>query len=153
QWRVKGQHKLTDIAGFLIGAVLVFFSIEHFLHPEFVPGVPLNKLTPIEIPLRSVWGFATGIALAGAGISILVGWRSRLAATTLGLVYLFLVMFIYLPTMLMTWGGAGSRIEGLNFFLDTLMFGGVILILARALPANSRRPPITSDSERMSRAS
>jgi uncharacterized membrane protein len=134
QWRVNGKHWVTSLSALLIAMALIFYSIEHFLHPEFVPGVPLNKLMPTWIPLRSLWGYLTGIALALAGISIVIRQRSRLAVTALGLVFLLLVIFIYLPIMLATWGGNGSRLEGLNFLADTLMFGGAVLILAGVLP-------------------
>ncbi len=132
-WRAKSTHPLILVAGVLIGIVLVFFSIEHFLHPEFAPGVPLNKVTPTYIPLRTIWGYATGVALAIAGICLVVRWKARLAVTSLGFVYLALIIFFYLPVMVMMWARSESRIEGFNYFFDTLMFGGVVLILAGAL--------------------
>jgi uncharacterized membrane protein len=138
-WRAKRTHTVILIAGLLIGIVLVFFSLEHFLHPEFAPGVPLPKVTPAYIPLRSAWGYLTGVALAFAGLSLIVRWRARLAVTSLGFVYVVLVIFFYLPMMVMMWARSESRIEGLNYFFDTLMFGGVVLILASALPASTQR--------------
>jgi len=132
-WRAKRGQTLTVISGLLIGMVLVFFSIEHFLHPEFAPGVPLNKVTPTFIPLPSLWGYATGAALAVAGICLIFRWKARLAVTSLGFVYLVLIIFFYLPVMVMMWVRSESKIEGFNYFFDTLMFGGVVLILAGAL--------------------
>ena len=132
-WRAKRTHTLILVASLLIGIVLVFFSIEHFLHPEFAPGVPLNKVTPTYMPLRSIWGYLTGVALALTGLCLIVRWKARLAVTSLGLVYLVLIIFFYLPVMVMMWARSESRIEGFNYFFDTLMFGGVVLILAGAL--------------------
>jgi len=132
---------ITFIAALVIGAALLFFGVEHFLHPEFAPGVPLRKTTPSYIPLRSLWGYVAGLALACGGISLVIRWRSRPAAMGLGLVYLLLVELIYLPMMLVSWFNSGPRIEGLNFFLDTLMFGGVVVILAGALPAAAQNRP------------
>jgi len=134
QWRVNGKHWLIRLSALAIAIALIFYSVEHFLHPEFVPGVPLNKLMPTWVPLRSLWGYLTGIALALAGLSIVINQKSHIAVTALGLVILLLVIFIYGPMMLATWTGDGSKIEGLNFFADTLMFGGAALILAGVLP-------------------
>ena len=130
--------KVTLIAGLIVGVVLVFFSVEHFLHPEFAPGVPLRKITPTFIPFRLLWGYLTGLVLAAGGLSLLIHWRSGFVASALGLVYLVLVVFLYLPVMLVSWTNSGPRIEGLNFFLDTLMFGGVLLILSGARRVCSR---------------
>ncbi|HYW69573.1 MAG TPA: hypothetical protein VE961_00975 [Pyrinomonadaceae bacterium] len=127
------RDRIIFIAALIIGATLLFFSFEHFRHPEFLPGVPLRKVTPAYIPLPSFWGYATGLGLALGGIGIVTRWRSRQAAWGMGLLYAVLVLLIYLPVMLVSWFGSGSRIEGLNFFLDTLMFGGVVVILAGAL--------------------
>jgi uncharacterized membrane protein len=127
------KYGITFVAALVIGAALVFFSVEHFLHPDFAPGVPLRKVTPTYIPLPSLWGYIAGLGLALGGISVVIRWRSGLAAWGLGLLYIFLVLFIYLPMMLQSWFNSGSRIEGLNFFLDTLMFGGVVVILAGVL--------------------
>ncbi|HKE55935.1 MAG TPA: hypothetical protein VKB46_04515 [Pyrinomonadaceae bacterium] len=152
-WRTRRTHTLTIIAGLLVGIVLVFFSIEHFLHPEFAPGVPLNKVTPTYIPLRSLWGYVTGVALALGGLCLIFRWRARLAVTSLGFVYLALVIFFYLPVMVMMWARSESRIEGFNYFFDTLMFGGVVLILAGALDkeptAVAGEAAVNSSSEAM----
>jgi uncharacterized membrane protein len=134
QWRVNGKHWVTKLSALVIAMALIFYGVEHFLHPQFVPGVPLNKLMPAWIPWRSMWGYLTGTGLALAGLSIMIKQKSRIAVTALGLGLLLLVIFIYLPMMLATWSGSGSPIEGLNFFADTLMFGGAVLILAGALP-------------------
>ena len=39
---------------------LMFFGVEHFLHPKFAPGVPLAKLTPGWVPAPPVWGYLIG---------------------------------------------------------------------------------------------
>ena len=47
---VWGRHVLVRVGRVIVGAVMVFYGIEHFLHPRNVPGVPLEKTTPEWIP-------------------------------------------------------------------------------------------------------
>jgi uncharacterized membrane protein len=42
----------TAIPRFFVALASLFYGVEHLLHPEYVPGVPLQKLTPEWIPGR-----------------------------------------------------------------------------------------------------
>jgi uncharacterized membrane protein len=129
---------LVTLARYVIAVTAIFFGVEHFLHPEFAPGVPLAKITPAWIPIRLFWGYLTGAVLIAAGACLLVNKKARLAATYLGLMILFITAAIYLPILISIPSDIGN---GLNYFADTLMFSGAILLLADALPeANSPRP-------------
>ena len=75
---------------------LMFFGVEHFLHPEFAPGVPLEKLTPDWVPVRAFFGYFTGAVLLVAGAAILVNKQARAAATWLGM-WITLLHFVPLP--------------------------------------------------------
>jgi uncharacterized membrane protein len=132
-WRIRGSHWLIVLGRVLIAVTAIFFGVEHFLRPGGVPGVPLNKLIPAWIPLRIVWGYLTGAVLLAAGAGLLVKKQARSAATALGLMITLLVFCIYLP-MLVASVRASQVIEGLNYFADTMFFGGAILLLAAALP-------------------
>ena len=57
--------------------------------------------------------------------------KARLAATYLGIMIFLVVMFVYLPMLAAIPWDIGN---GLNYFADTLMFSGAILLLADALP-------------------
>ena len=61
----KGMPALVHLGRLFIGIPVLFFSVEHFLHPDFVPGVPLGKVVPTWIPLRLFWGYLTGVVLFG----------------------------------------------------------------------------------------
>jgi uncharacterized membrane protein len=127
---------LITLARYLIAVTAIFFGVEHFLHPEFAPGVPLAKITPTWIPLRLFWAYLTGAVLIAAGACILVNKGARLAATYLGLMILFIVAIVYLPILIDIPLDIGN---GLNYFADTLMFSGAILLLADALPEENRQ--------------
>ena len=96
-----------------------------------VPGVPLAKLMVEGIPARPFWGSLTGVALLVCGIGILANIKSRLAATCLGMEIFFAVRAVYLPTLVLHPSDIGNE---MNYFADTLMFSGTILLLACALP-------------------
>ncbi len=127
---------LVTLARYTIAVTAIFFGVEHFLHPEFAPGVPLAKITPTWIPLRLFWAYLAGAVLLVAGACLLINKKSRLAATFLGLTILLIVLVIYLPILISIPSDIGN---GLNYIADTLMFSGTILLLAEALPKENRQ--------------
>ena len=112
-----------------IGLPSVFYGVEHFLHPANVPGIPLQKLSAEWIPGRMILSYFVGAVLVLAGVALIVNKRPREAATVLGLTILLAVLWIYLPMLI----AAPTSLVALNYFFDTLLFGGVILGLAGAL--------------------
>jgi uncharacterized membrane protein len=122
---------LVTLARHCIAVTSIFFGVEHFLHPEFAPGVPLAKITPTWIPLHLFWAYLAGTVLLVAGACLLINKKSRLAATYLGLTILLIALVIYLPILISIPSDIGN---GLNYFADTLLFAGTILLLADALP-------------------
>jgi uncharacterized membrane protein len=132
---------LVALATFMIAIPAVVYGVEHFLHPDHVPGVPLEMLMPPWIPAHAFISYLTGAVLVVAGIAILLRQNARMAAAYLGTLILLLVLFIYVPIALAvpsTAGGA-DKVEALNYIFDTLFWGGTILVLAAATPASSHR--------------
>ncbi len=127
--RVQLTKALVPIPRFFIGIPAVFYGVEHLLHPEYVPGIPLQKLTPDWIPGRIVLSYFVGVILILAGVCLVVNTRARLAATILGLTILLTVLWIYLPMLV----AAPTDVVALNYFFDTLLFCGAILLLANAV--------------------
>lgn len=80
-----------------MGIPSLFSGVEHLLHPEYVPGVPLQKLTPEWIPGRIFLSYFVGVILILAGVCLLVNKKARTAATSLGLTILLTELWIYLP--------------------------------------------------------
>jgi hypothetical protein len=66
------------------------------------------------------------VLIAGAG-AMFVRSLSRQAAAFIGAWIVLLVISFYLAIMI-----SKPDIEGLNYFADTLMFGGVFLVASRA---------------------
>jgi uncharacterized membrane protein YphA (DoxX/SURF4 family) len=124
---------LRTLAIVLVAVPLLFFAVEHFLHPEFAPGVPLPKVTPAWVPIRVFWGYLTGAGLLVSGATMLrYRRRARLAATLLGALIALLVLFLYLPIFLTA--AQPALLEGINYVADTLLFAGAVLLAAAIMP-------------------
>jgi len=128
--------KVITFGRIVIGVAAIFYGVEHFLHPVNVPGVPLEKLMPAWIPGPRLIAYLTGAILLIAGVSILLARKTRTAASYLGAWILLLVIFIYGPILIVSLLDPSTdvKVEGLNYFFDTLLFAGTILALARATP-------------------
>jgi hypothetical protein len=120
----------------LIAIAAIFYGVEHFLHPANVPGVPLEKLMPAWIPAHPLISYLTGAILVIAGTCILLDKKTRMAATYLGAWIVLLVLFIYGPILIAALADPSTavKVEGINYFADTLLFSGAILALASATP-------------------
>ena len=125
--RTPGENRLAMGALYWIALVSIFYGVEHFLHSERVPAVPLEKVTPLWIPLAHFWTVLTGIILVIGGGAMLVRKISRQSAAVMGGWVVLLVLSLYLAIMI-----SKPDIEGINYFADTLMFGGVLLLAACA---------------------
>jgi uncharacterized membrane protein len=112
--------------------VAVFYAVEHFLHPEFLPGVPLEKLTPTWVPALRLWGYTVGAFLLVSGLLLLVNRWARQAAAWLGIALTVTVIVIYLP-LLGPAHGTDQVVEAIDYIFDTLLFAGTALILGEAL--------------------
>jgi uncharacterized membrane protein YphA (DoxX/SURF4 family) len=128
-----GQGKILITAGrVLIAIAAVFFGVHHFLHPLGLPGVPLEKQMPAWVPARAFIDYLTGAFLIAAGVCFLLGRKTRMVASYLGAWIVFLVVAIYGPVMVGALADLSTavKVEGLNYFADTLLFGAVVLSLA-----------------------
>ena len=134
--REDGKSRLITVGRVVIGIAAMFYGIENFLHPANVPGVPLEKLMPAWIPAHLLIGCLTGAILVVAGVCILLDKKTRMAATYLGTWIVLLVLFIYGPILIAALAdpSTGVKVEGINYFFDTLLFAGAILALANATP-------------------
>jgi uncharacterized membrane protein len=134
----RGQSRswLITVGRVLVGITVLFFGVEHFLHPLGMPGVPLEKQMPTWIPARLIIDYLTGAILLLAGTSILLAKKTRMAATYLGSWILLMVIMIYGPVLIVSLADPGTavKVEGINYFADTLLFAGAILAVASATP-------------------
>ena len=135
------QSKWMILFGRIVLAIAaIFFGAEHFLHPEFAPGVPLQKMTPSWVPFPSAWAYLAGAILLAAGIALALNKKSRIAAASIGALMTALTLFLYLPILILAHGGSMLEInQGIDNVFDTLLFAGAGLVLASALPRDPDR--------------
>jgi len=72
--------------------------------------------------------YFVGVILILAGLCLIVNKKARMVATSLGLTILLTVLWIYLPMLL----AAPTDVVALNYFFDTLLFCGTVLLLANS---------------------
>ncbi len=137
QWRERGTHILATIARYFVAIPVLFFSFEQFMRGKHVPGVPLEPLTPDYIYGHAIWTYLAAVVYAVGGILLLVGKKTRAAATWVGLSVLLVELVVYVPIGVVERASLG---KGLNYVGDTLMFCGAVLLLAGAMPRAVQRP-------------
>jgi len=121
------RTKLAPLGRTILAAIMIFYAIEHFLYPRFVPGVPLEKMTPNWIPAPVFISYLVGITLLLAGVGLLFRSTIPFAAAFSGVVLLLLTAFFYLP-ILLTEIHSALAIEGINYVGDTLLFAATALL-------------------------
>jgi len=150
EWPKRALKWLTILARYAIALPAVVFVVEHFLHPEFVPVVPLKQLMPSWIPGHLFLAYVTGAVLIASGLRMAFNWKARSAATWLGIVVFAIVLLVYLPLMI---ANISDIANGLNYLVDTLAFSGAALLLAGALPSEAQATtPAGSRKESAARA-
>ncbi len=136
----QGASNLITVGRVLLGITAIFYGVEHFLHSANVPVVPLEKLMPAWIPGHSLIAYVTGSILVVAGAAILLAIKTRAAATYLGTWIVLLVVLVYGAILIASLLDPSTdvKVVGLNYFFDTLLFGGTVLALANAMPKDTR---------------
>ena len=134
RWRKRAALIMATVARYFVAIPVVFFSFEQFLHGDLVPGVPLARQTPTYIPGHAIWTYVAAVVYAITGILLLIGKKTRAAATWLGLTVLLVELAVYVPIAVVD---RASLQNGLNYMADTLMFCGAVLLLARAMPRDA----------------
>jgi len=85
---------------------------------------------PAWIFARPVWNYATGIVEVITGVCLVVNIKARLAAIWLGITVFLVVLFLYVPIMVVNFTSIDN---GLNYVMDTLALSGAALLLAGSL--------------------
>lgn len=128
-WRVSGRDAVFAIGRTILAVCLVAFGALHFIYPAFAPGIqPMFESVKFPIPGHFIWVYMSGIALLAAGICILINWKTRVAAGSIGIIILFFELMTRVP-------GFFQHPRGLtgDWLKDLGVIGGA-LILAGALP-------------------
>jgi uncharacterized membrane protein len=128
--RERTTEIARTIARYFIAVAVLFFSYEQFMHPDHVPGIPLERVTPEWIWGHGIWTYLVAAVYAAAGAMLLVGKKTRAAAIWIGCAVFFVELAVYVPIAVV----GRANLESFNYMADTLMFCGSILLLAGAMP-------------------
>jgi uncharacterized membrane protein YphA (DoxX/SURF4 family) len=135
-WRNERRRDLlATVARYFVAIPVVVYGVQQLMHGDHVPAVPLKKLMPEYVLGHGIWTYLAGVIFLLAGSLLLLGRKRRAAATWLGATVLWLVLIVYVPIAVMQ----RASFEGLNYFADTLMFCGALLLLAGAMPREVAR--------------
>ena len=132
--------RLTRIAQLTFGVCALIFGGAHFVYLTFTtPFVP--AWLP---PSQAFWAYVTGVAHILAGIAILTGFRARLAAILLTIMFAAFQPLVHIPMLL---AAPTSHFEwGEN--ATNLALIGVAWLIAETLPRQAWRRwlPVTESA-------
>ena len=118
---------LITLGRSFVACIFVFYAVQHFLFPRFVPGVPLEKMTPAWMPAPVLLAYFVGITLFVSGVGLMVRRTRRTAAACAGTVLVLLSIFFYIP-ILATEIHSPLAVDGVNYVGDTLLFAATALL-------------------------
>lgn len=123
---------LAQIARIWTGFVLVFFGVDHFLHPQFSPGVPDTQPTASWVPQPHAVAYVVGILLIAFGIGMFVRRYASSAGAAAGVLMALLTLVLYVPQFFLA-AGVEQQVVAINFVADTLLFSGTMLVIGAAV--------------------
>ena len=130
-WKSEPRRDLlATVARYFIAIPVLVYGVQQLMHGDHVPGVPLKKMMPEYVVGHAIWTYLAGAIFLLLASLLLVGRKRRMAATWIGATVLWLVLVVYVPIAVVQ----RASFEGLNYFADTLMFCGAVLLLAGAMP-------------------
>jgi uncharacterized membrane protein len=137
----RASSGITAVARVWSGLVITYYGFDHFLHPQFSPGVPDSTVTASWVPLPHMLAYAVGTLLIVFGITMVVTRYAASAAKYAGVLMLVLTAVLYVPQSFLA-RGVELQITALNFVFDTLLFGGTMLVIARAILISGDLPAV-----------
>lgn len=129
---------LVRTGRWIVALTMVFYAVEHFLFPLFVPGVPLEKPMPGWVAAPRVLSYLVGASLLAGGIGLMIPRRVRVAAAGCGTVLLLLTALFYVPIFVMEMQTPAGAVEGLNYVGDTMLFAATVLLAGLGAEGTAR---------------
>lgn len=113
-------------ARYAYGICPVVFGLSHFVYADFTAG-----MVPAWIPAPLFWAWATGVGHFAAGLAILSGILSRLAATLLAAMMGSFALLLHLPRVV---ADPTSQLEWTMLAVATMLAGAAWVIRAGLKP-------------------
>jgi putative oxidoreductase len=113
---------LTTIVAKLLYAVpMLLFGIMHFMNAQAMSG-----MVPGFLPAPAFWVYLTGLALVAAGVSIITGYKAKLASLLLAAMLGTFVVFVHFPGVM----NADTMQMAMPMMLKDMALAGGALIIA-----------------------
>jgi len=102
---------------------MIVFGIDHFIYTPFVA-----TLVPNWIPWHIFWTYFAGIALAGAGVCIILKIKLRLIGILLGIMLFIWFVILHIPRAIMDpYVDKGNEVTSV---FEALAFSGIAFVIA-----------------------
>jgi uncharacterized membrane protein YphA (DoxX/SURF4 family) len=123
--RFTAPKKLIILARYgkyFYALMLLIFGAGHFHSADFI-----KSLVPGWVPYPLFWTYLTGVALIGAGTSIVINFKVALVSFLLAIMFLLWLLMLHLPATLKYPFAEGNLAISSS---QTLAFSGIALLLA-----------------------
>lgn len=121
------QHIISRIAIFLLSFVMIFFGVQHYLHPD-----NLVTKVPTFLPGGKVWVYLVGTAFILAAVSFMTNIWVRTAAYLLALMLFIFVFTVHLPNYFDTADKDYQQQSLVNFLKDLALAAFALYIASNA---------------------
>src|SRR2546423_6570769 len=132
---VMNQHIVSRIAIYILAVVMIFFGIQHFIHPY-----DLLVKVPSFLPGGIIWVYVVGVSFILAAISFVTNTYVKAAAYFLALLLFTFVLTIHLPYYLNT-----ADPEYRQMSLTNLLKDSALAAFALYIASNARHQKILED--------
>jgi uncharacterized membrane protein YphA (DoxX/SURF4 family) len=127
---IRLLQSLTPYGQILFAITMTSFGVSHFYYTQTV-----EDMVPAWIPSHLFWTYFAGIALIGAGISIILNIYIRLIGNLLGLMIFLWFIFLHIP------GAVSSPLTDngneVTSAFSALAFSGIAFVIANE-PSSKR---------------
>lgn len=121
------QHLVSRIAIYLLSFTMIYFGLQHFLHPD-----SLVTKVPTILPGGKVWVYIVGAAFILAAVSFMLNIWVRTAAYLLALMLLLFVFTVHLPNYFDTADRDYQQLAMMNFLKDLALAAFALYIASNA---------------------
>jgi uncharacterized membrane protein len=120
---IEALVKLARFGRIFFGLMLLVFGIDHFLYASGVA-----TLVPNWIPFSLFWTYLAGVALIGAGVSIIIRFQLRLVSMLTGIMIFIWFLVLHIPrAVAMPQVLNGNEVTSV---MQSLAFSGVSFVFA-----------------------
>jgi hypothetical protein len=120
---IKLFEKFIPFGSIFFSITMILFGIDHFLYADFVA-----TLVPNWIAGHLFWTYFAGVALAGAGIAIMLKIQLKPVAFLLGLMIFLWFICLHIPRAIADpFGDKGNEVTSV---FEALGFSGIAFVIA-----------------------